>query len=215
MKSNQVHIYFCHVNYPVSEDFFLSYYTSLPEFIRIKTDSFLKIEDKIKSILGKHLLLHGFDKMGIERNNIKTFDYQENNRPYLKVPASLDFNISHSDSLIICALSTDTQVGIDIERNVKKDLSIFKNQLSIQQWEAIEETANPTELFFQYWVQKESLIKACNTDVPFGEIEFQYNRATINKKTWYLHSINIDSDYSCCLATNFKADISIEEVSFT
>ncbi len=215
MKSNQVYIYFCYVNYPVSEDFFLSYYTSLPEFIRVKTDSFLKIEDKIKSILGKHLLLHGFEKMGIEKQNIETFDYQDNSRPYLKKPASLDFNISHSDSLIICALSNDTQVGIDIEKNVEKDLSIFRNQLSVNQWETIEETINPTALFFQYWVQKESLIKACNADIPFGEIEFQYNRATINRKTWYLNTINIDSDYSCCLATNFKADISIEEVLFT
>jgi 4'-phosphopantetheinyl transferase len=214
MKSNVVHIFFCKIDYPISQEFFDNYYQKLPIFIQLSVDSYFKIEDKIRSILGKYLLLYGLRKMGFAEDCLHSLDFQENNRPYLKKLLMMDFNISHAAAMVICVLSTSVKVGVDIEKLGSLDLLNLKNQLSATEWEAVEQTNRPTELFFKYWVQKESIVKACNSHIPFHQIEVKFNRISIDKKTWYSQAVDIHQDYLCYLTSSDLAEIIVEEVFF-
>ena len=45
-------------------------------------------------------------------------DRDANGRPYIKERKDLDFNISHSESLAVCALSVGGRVGVDTEPKI-------------------------------------------------------------------------------------------------
>jgi 4'-phosphopantetheinyl transferase len=168
----------------------------------------------VAGILGKYLLLCGLKKLGFSSTHIESLEYKKNNRPHLSSLPHLDFNISHSGSLVVCALSTNVRLGIDVEKQKPVNILNLKEQFSPGQWEELENASDPVKLFYQYWVQKESVVKAVDSEylIPFAEIDIQPNRATINNKVWYLTSLNIEPSYCSWLTTDCLADIVMEQV---
>ena len=64
------------------------------------------------------------------------------------------FNISHSGKYIIMAIS-NTEVGVDIEENVDKDMSVLVKIFNEAEAKMIKEYSD----FYYLWCAKESLIK--------------------------------------------------------
>ncbi len=123
-------------------------------------------------------------------SNLFEFDKTENGKPFIKARQAIDdsvqnpiinFNISHSNDLYVCAFS-EKNIGIDIEYLKKKrkfiDLAkeyFFENE--IKYLLAID--GEQPERFYRLWTLKEATLKAfggkladdlCNINVDFSDL---------------------------------------------
>jgi 4'-phosphopantetheinyl transferase len=102
------------------------------------------------------------------------FHYNTNGKPILaNAPGedSLQFNLSHSDNMVLYAITRNRNIGIDLER-IREDIEIMQiasRFFSSSEIASIEQTpeSNRNELFFQYWTRKEALIKATGEGLSF------------------------------------------------
>src|SRR5690606_18991777 len=100
-----------------------------------------------------------------------------------------DFNLSHSESLLVCVLGDYVQIGVDVEHiRPLRDRRLFAHILA--PGEALP-AKHDTALFFRYWTQKEAIIKADGSggvwDMP--KINLQKSPVEYNNRHWYLYPV--------------------------
>ncbi len=99
----------------------------------------------------------------------------------LSPTALLDFNISHSGNRVVCILSTQGRVGIDLEETGDIAIDDFQSQFTTAEWAAITGSSMPLQTFYHYWTAKESLIKADGKGLQIPEIRC---RSVANRPSW-------------------------------
>ncbi|MEE1133339.1 MAG: 4'-phosphopantetheinyl transferase superfamily protein [Methanobrevibacter sp.] len=131
-------------------------YPLLPQNRKEKVDYFRFIKDK-KLSSGAYLLL---EKLLSEEDIIKPiFKTEKYGKSYISNYENIHFNLSHSGSMVACAIS-DTEVGVDVEYNDPTiDLDIAKHYFYNSEYDNIIKSDNPSNEFFNYWVLKESYMK--------------------------------------------------------
>ena len=106
-------------------------------------------KDQMRSLLSSYL------KNLISKEEIL---YKEKGKPYfLNGPF---FNISHSGKYVILAIS-NKEVGVDIEENVPKDMTMLLKIFNEAEAKVIKEHAD----FYYLWCAKESLIKCMGKSI--------------------------------------------------
>lgn len=88
------------------------------------------------------------------------------------------FNISHTDGMVVCAVTLAADVGIDVESSLRNRM----NLAIAERFFAPDETktllglpaARQAERFITYWTLKESFIKACGRglSIPLSSFSF-------------------------------------------
>lgn len=123
-----------------------------------KIDKLIKEEDK-KQCLAAGLFIDKF----FPGKEIKTEKY---GKPY--VVNGMEFNIAHSHNYVIFCVSSGQPVGCDIEKlkvlNYEKTgkFVFHKNEIN-----ALKNSENQQELFFDFWTKKESFIKCLGMGFHF------------------------------------------------
>jgi 4'-phosphopantetheinyl transferase len=104
-------------------------------------------------------------------------------RPEVASPATLhdtvSFNISHTDDLIVCAITGQREIGVDVESLDRRasELDKLANRFFSAQ-ECAELSRVPAaerhERFFHYWTLKEAYIKArgMGLSIPLDQFSF-------------------------------------------
>ncbi len=98
------------------------------------------------------------------------FDYLPQGKPVLAHPdPDVQFNLSHSREMILCAVTRTRQVGIDGEffrqiREIEKFAGRFFSE-NEQAWLASAPSAEKSRVFFEIWTRKEAYLKACGDGV--------------------------------------------------
>lgn len=105
----------------------------------------------------------------------------EHGRPRLVrtsgVPAGLDFNVSHSENLFLCAVSPCGRVGVDVER--VRPLEDLRDLAALALPPGARELVDRTSgreaqcAFFRAWTAREALAKCIGRglDLPVDELE--------------------------------------------
>lgn len=130
--------------------------------IWLEPDTGKLTDDFLREVLGRYL--------DIPAQQI-VFARTANGKPYLLAQAleqgiaPLQFNVSHSQGKIACAVSKGLCLGIDIEnsqRNIDVDevAQRYFHPREVQALQAIADTAQRRQLFFRLWTCKEAYIKA-------------------------------------------------------
>ena len=115
---------------------------------------FYRFEKDKKLSAGAYLLL----KKLLSEENVTNpiFKTGKYGKVYISNIENIHFNLSHSDKMVLCAIS-DMEVGADIEYNDPKiDLSIAEHYFYNSEYENIMNSPTPSDEFFKYWVLKES-----------------------------------------------------------
>jgi len=100
-------------------------------------------------------------------------------KPSLEVPAGtgLEFNVSHSSELAVCAVSPGRAVGVDVEAIRPDFATLSMARRFFAPAEAAALAALPqnaqTEAFFACWSRKEAYIKARGTGIALGLDRFE------------------------------------------
>ncbi len=94
----------------------------------------------------------------------------------------LSFNVSHTDEVVVCAVSPQPRVGVDVERIDRSAdyLTIARRFFAAAEIDYLEAAprARRAETFFQIWTLKESYIKARGQglSIPLDAFAFCFSR---------------------------------------
>lgn len=167
---------------------------------------------RFNSALGWQLLKFGFRLAGCTDFELSSLLFIGREKP--RWEGSSDFNLSHSESLLACALANDGRVGIDVEciRPLRDQERLFQQILPPGETPPTDADHN---LFFRYWTAKEAVIKAEGSsgvwDMP--QVGLQGARACYKNTLWLLHPLELVPGYAACLACDREQSIHVEAVA--
>lgn len=191
-------------------DSIISDYSLLLKEEQLKSESFLKEEDRIRYVLGRiyvRKLLANYLKT--EPSDLE-FKYSEQNKPILENYPMVNFNISHSGDYIILGFANKWSVGVDIElMNTHVDLyNMIINCMSSTEVSVILNSEMPRQMFYKYWTRKEALLKGigigltdrlkdinCSDGLNLVPIEFSGFASS-----WKVWSFEMENSYSVSIA---------------
>lgn len=211
-----IHIFYTVFDKPISASNWSSFLKYLPFDIIERTKKYRRWEDQHAFLLGRLLLIEAFRKNGLDEKKILDIKFNEFGKPFLN--NNFNFNISHSGQFVVCAVSQNIVLGIDIETIQKVDFKDYKHTMTDTQWEKIENSQNPLKSFFRFWTIKESVLKAeeKGLSIPLSEINITDDIAFCKKSLWYLTELDIDKEVCLTIASDkqnpilffFKVDFS-------
>ncbi len=170
--------------------------------------------DRQSALFGKLLLRIGLHSFGIDPGNLSQILWNDFGRPFLHQGAN--FNLSHSGNQVVCAVSLDTRLGIDIEQVRQVDLTEFHSTMTTRQWKEIYASGNPIKEFFRLWALKESVIKADGRglSIPLASLETG-NPIKYENNSWYLTPVDSPEGYAAFLSSDLPdPQIEYTEVKF-
>ena len=119
-----------------------------------------RFEKDRRLCLGAGLLLaHALRDAGISDLDLGRLS---DGKPVLKNNPDVHFNLSHSGTLAVCAVS-DQPVGADVERIQKPDAGVAALCFQTAEQEWINQSAAPDRAFTRLWTRKESYLKLIGT----------------------------------------------------
>ena len=119
------------------------------------------------------------------------FEKGEKDKPeIINPPLPLHFNLSHTQGMIICAVTLNDDIGCDVEY-IERDNDILNiadryfSTSEVQELFSLPESGQRSR-FFDYWTLKESYIKAWGLGlaIPLGDFSFHIGKA----ESTYLNS---------------------------
>lgn len=131
---------------------------------RARADRFRFAHDRRDFVLAHALLRTTLSEGGDRAADEWTFGTDPNGKPFLAGGGPVAFSLSHTAGLVACAVSTDGEVGVDVERvaRVGDWRAIATRYFSKAELRAIE--AEPQERrpsrFIEIWTLKEAFAKA-------------------------------------------------------
>lgn len=133
-------------------------------------------EDRLNSILGRLLirfvLHHYYHCSGVIKQNTNGKLYVDH------LLWKGDVSLSHSHSMIVCAVNPSGQVGVDVEKKREVNLAIVNEFLSEQEQEVLkanQSVEDKLSILFLYWTLKEAYLKALGIgikNINLSSLEF-------------------------------------------
>jgi 4'-phosphopantetheinyl transferase len=170
-------------------------------------DRFIAAHGILRNLLGKYLEMNP---------SMIQFEYNSNGKPLLKPnqgSSILDFNLSHSGTIAVYAISCCGKIGVDIEliRHDIEVMEIGKRFFSEAEFNILKRFQHDKihELFFQFWTRKEAILKAMGAGISFPMKKI--NVSLINENgmlpyddhvniRWYLHDLFPYPGYAAAIA---------------
>jgi phosphopantetheinyl transferase len=122
----------------------------------------------------RYALAHGLKRFVISHyvacaSRELQFDQSSHGKPFCVTPNSPYFNLSHSGEWVALAVSTSSDVGIDIEFERTFDTDgIVQRVCSKSEVELYRNSDSPPKCFLCLWTQKEAVSKACGRGISVG-----------------------------------------------
>jgi len=186
---------------------------------RVSIQRLINDKDRLSSLLGLRLLKLCADDEGMPEFKLADIHYPKTGKPYWKSKSAqcFDFNITHSEEVILVAMSRALKIGVDVEKIRSLKSLNFKMVLSAEELMQIQQTP---ALFFNLWSKKEAVVKAANTAgiVRMRDVGLDKEQAVLDGTCWHLESLSklmgIEDAYSAHLATSQPvADLILKEIS--
>lgn len=138
------------------------------------------------------------------------------------------FNLSHCDGLIICGITRDHDIGVDVEDTQRSTIAAFDR---LSSYFSRSEIADLTQLspekqkhrFFDYWTLKESYIKArgMGLAIPLSKFSFRFEADRLvgftlhptlgnDANNWQFQQISMTQRYRIALALNTDSDCEVK-----
>ena len=147
------------------------------------------------------------------------FSKNKYGKPQIVPDQNLYFNLSHTDSLIVCAVARVKNIGVDVETLAHRSslLELAERFFSTKESTALalEAPSYQKARFFQYWTLKEAYIKAKGLGLSqsLAQFSFEINESlqklslsfdaelNENSKHWSCWLLNVDTLHylSLCL----------------
>lgn len=197
-----IYIYYSFISENYHKKLMQEFLLRFPIDFQNKIKNYRRWQDAQSSLLGRILLNAGVDNFNVKYKEID-IRYTKYKKPYLG-DEDVCFNISHSGEIVVCAVTNVCDIGIDIELQRNIQVEDFKHQMTDTEWSKISTASNKMDSFYNYWTQKEAVIKGCGKGlfIPLNSFEIYQNSTNIDNEKFFLTEIKLGDDYKCHIATN-------------
>ena len=160
----------------------------LPLARRMQITGWPDAQTRHRSLIGSRLLALGLQRIGFPGDVLASLCYPPQSRPTLALP--VDFSLSHCEGRIVCALSTQGAVGIDVEALGSLIAGDFQLYLSAAErsW-----AGRSSRRFYSVWTRKEAVAKAVSErglrDVARVDTALAEPIASFEGRRW--HTVNV------------------------
>jgi 4'-phosphopantetheinyl transferase len=190
-----------------------------------RAELFVREQDRNRYVVSRGMLRHTLSRyLGVCADRLR-FRYGRYGKPELDDPdgRGISFNVSHSHDWVVCALTRNGQIGIDIEymhATGERDLEPMARTVfcasEIDTFLRLP-PAQRREMFFRLWTHKEACMKAIGTgfSLPPTEIELSIAPGSeprllragseSTRDRWFLREFNLAAGYAASLATESPA----------
>lgn len=210
----QIKIYTADVRELDDPELFRFVYNGVSSDRKAKTDRMVFNKDKKLSLGAGALLEYVLAAHGVTD---LTFTTEHNKKPRLANEDGIKFNISHSGTKVICAVS-DNDIGCDVEQITDIDMEIAKRFFFAEEYEALMKCADRAErnkLFFRYWTLKESFMKATGLGFMLALDDFCILldkddisvRHTVDSRKYFFREFFLNDGYRYAVCSADKTDI--------
>ncbi len=123
-------------------------------------------DDRKRSLAAGLIIRKILNENGLSEDSLK---YSENGKP---LADNLFFNISHAGDYVV-GVSSDREVGCDIEKIVDAPLGVSDRFFHLKEAEYIRSAEDKNRAFFTLWTLKESYMKMTGRgmDIPLDSFE--------------------------------------------
>ena len=153
----------------LSDEEYQNFYSLMDDMRKQKVDILANEKNKKQTVAGEMLAKKTISNyLNISYDSIKIIE-AENGKPFAE-NLDIHFNISHSDNIVVCAIS-ETEIGIDIEKLRPINLKVAKRFCSCEELNYIfgfspcdkdfcfTENTEILTRFFEIYTKKESVVK--------------------------------------------------------
>ena len=172
----------------------------LPDARREQVSRWQDAQARHRSLIGSRLLAHGLRRLGATGAVLAPLRYPPRSRPVLE-GSPIDFSLSHCDGRIVCALSTQGRVGIDVEALDGQSAGDFRLYLSAAEraW-----AGRSARRFYAVWTRKEAVVKAASErglqDVARVDTTPAGDLATFDGRLWQTKRLPVGRHHVAHLA---------------
>ena len=175
-------------------------------------------QDAYNFVLGRLMLKKALKTVGLSERCLNEMTYNEEGKPLIE---GISFSISHSQDLVACAFCATGNIGLDVEfpRDIKR--AHFRHCFNDQEW-ALIQADKSRQTFYQYWTQKEAILKANGAgladllaiDIKSPTLAHFYNKESLRQTTWNLKALQLgDSRAYACLCTDLDVGVSLQALN--
>ncbi len=177
----------------------------LPDNMRDRASKYQSKRSALNFLQGRQLLSKGLNCLRL-KSDLSNMTYDNNSKPILD---GVEFNISHSQHIAVCAFSSNGPIGIDIEVPSDLHLPHLKHNFTEAEWDAIQTDRSYPDLFYKLWTRKESIIKATGhtlADLHKIHINSFESSVQVSNQDWHLQELNISDNCFAALCTSCPID---------
>ncbi len=212
MKVGKAQIYAARCGHAISDSLYDHYLEMMPSGIRSSIERYRRWQDRQATLFGKVLLLKAlqqqFHDTGLRK--FQSLELSDFGKPFIE--GGPEFNISHSEDIVVLALTQHQGIGIDIEKIRPVDKDDFAGEIpEIISFYENHEAEQANHLFFECWTKKEAVLKGFGKGllVPLKDVVLTGDQAIIDNSIWFIRQVTIDEGYSCHIA----AQMPLEQVT--
>ena len=176
----------------------------LPLHLQNKIRSYTVLQKQQNRIEGLALLEQALieNQLFSDNFNLNHLKYTKYGKPFLE--NKIDFSISYSNESVFLGFILNGIIGIDVEKQMKTDYTVYKDFFTKREWDLITSNAFPESIFFRLWTRKEAVTKALGYGafLEFNTFEVIEDSISLKDITLKLETQFIDENYWLSIATN-------------
>lgn len=187
LSKNDIHLWVTKPQNLKNSDLLLRYKGLLTEAETTKQQRYRFEKDQHDALITRAFIRDLLSHYADIRPEDWRFEKGEKDKPeIINAPIPLRFNLSHTDELIICAVTLHEDIGCDVENMTRNNdiLSIADRYFSATETQELFSLPEDIQRdrFFDYWTLKESYIKAwgLGLSIPLGDFSFNIGQPTLN-----------------------------------
>lgn len=195
-----VSLYFTYFEERFQEEILEEYLAIMPKEVTQKLQRMKVWKSAQSSLLGKILLIKALQDYRLPYN-LNDLKYTLYGKPYFQ--GSFNFNISHSGSFVVLAVSNKVRIGVDVEEIKPIDIKGFEKQWTSHEWGLLTSSANNYSQFYDFWTIKEAAIKADGRglSIPLKDVIISGQKVYLEDKIFYLKKVHLQKGYAVHIAT--------------
>ena len=141
-------------------------FLTLPPFRAESATRYRRREAYVQSVAGFCLVRYALKQLDVQIDT-DAWTFAENGKPYLCAGAPF-FNLSHTVHCVAVAISTDEEIGIDIEEIKPHSGAFAKKICSAAELRLVETAPDPTSEMIRLWSAKEAEAKRSGEGIGRG-----------------------------------------------
>ena len=187
LEKNDIHLWLCRPQDISSPELLHAYSQLLTAEETSKQQRYRFEKDQHDALITRAFVRDLLSKYADVKPEDWRFEKGEKDKPeIINAPLALRFNLSHTDNLIICAVTLNDDIGADVE-NIGRNNDVlaianrYFSALETRELFSLPEDQQRSR-FFDYWTLKESYIKACGLGLAIPLVDFSFHIAPATMK---------------------------------